>query len=71
MRDTWKENEAPSLFVWNDHLFNPVPLTKAHQRRSKYRYRFPAFCVIVVAPHNAGKADNHMRISLRNKIFSG
>ena len=69
MRDTWKENEAPSLFVRNNHFIDFALLTKAYQRRTEYRYRFPAFCMIVVAPHNSGKADNDMRISLRSKIF--
>lgn len=71
MRDPWKENEAPSLFVRNNHFFNPVLLTNAHQRRPEDRYRLPAFFVVVIAPHNTGKADNNMRISLINKIFSG
>ena len=71
VRDTWKENEAPSLFVWNKGLFNHALLTKAYQRRPEYRYRFPAFYVIMVAPHNTGKAYNDMRISLRTKIFRG
>lgn len=71
MRNPWKENETPSLFVWNNHFLNSALLTKAYQRRPKYCYRFSALCMIVVAPHNTGKADNDVRISLRSKIFSG
>jgi len=31
VRDTWKENETPSLFVWNNGFFNHALLTKAYQ----------------------------------------
>ena len=71
VRDTWKENETPSLFVWNNGFFNHALLTKAYQRRAKDCYRFPALYMIVVASHDTGKADNDMRISLRTKIFTG
>ena len=70
MGDTWRENEPPRLLFWNKHFFNSALLTKAYQRRPKDRYRFAAFCVIVVASRNTGKADNDMRIPLRHQILS-
>jgi len=68
MRYAGEENEAPGLFFRNNHFFNPAVLAKAHQGRSEYRDSFPASSVIVVAPHNARKADHDMRISLKSKI---